>query len=1044
MKQLGRLLEVLLLVLIFSRTTVAQTIPRLELNQPVEREIAATEVHIYRLHLAADQFAHLGFSGKGFSLGVKVFAPDGGQLLELGKLEGAFGVKPISLASASAGDYRIEVRLLDGTPGRYQLLVDELRAAAPPDRHRALAEAAFLEAELLRRRGRKEDLQRAVEIIGVSLPNWSAAQRPIGEADALNLMGMIHRRLGQSSPAIERYQQAFGIFQRENLGIGQAVVLCNIGVVYSETGDKVTALRIYQQAAQQCREMNSPMCLGIPLTNLGSLYGSVGELRKGVEVLNEALEIWTRFDDQRWKAGTIERLATLHSDLGEPETAAEFCRQALELWRETDGPYQKAQALMCVGGAQGMLGNFAAAIEHQTEAVKLCRETGNSNCETTALSGLGLIYTTVNDYRRAIECFQQALVIAQASNNPYNQAKLSNNLGGSYLRLNDLTTAEPFLLQSLKLQQTVGDDQGEAAARGFLARLHSQQGRLLEALTSSQKALELIERQHRSLSGHSLQASYFGRQHSFHEFQLDLLMKLHRQSPAAGYAVAAFQTSERARARSLLESLADVRADIRQGIEPELLERETALRRQLSYKEQALTQLFSGKSTAEQIAAAKKELESLLAQQHELDALIRARSPHYAALTRPEPLSLKEIQAQALTGDTLLLEYAMGEERGYLFAVTRNSFQVYELARRVELEAAAKDLYQSLTADRARREFEADDDWQARLKQREREFAQKSAALSRMLLSPVAARLGKRRLLIVAEGVLQYVPFAALPVLGRPLIANHELVSLPSASVLAVSRRELSQRPPAAKSLAVLADPVFTQDDARLKPAQSGGAPPSCAAATNAEALRRQLRKAGRDNEDAASLARLCFTRQEAEAIAAFAPDDAKLLALDFNANHELAVSGRLGQYRIIHFATHGWLDSAVPDLSAVVLSLVDKNGQAQNGFLRLHEIYNLNLPAELVVLSACETGLGKDVRGEGLIGLTRGFLYAGARRVVVSLWPVNDPATAALMQKFYRGMLKENLRPAAALAKAQAEMSRDARWRSPYYWAGFVLQGEW
>lgn len=198
-----------------------------------------------------------------------------------------------------------------------------------------------------------------------------------------------------------------------------------------------------------------------------------------------------------------------------------------------------------------------------------------------------------------------------------------------------------------------------------------------------------------------------------------------------------------------------------------------------------------------------------------------------------------------------------------------------------------------------------------------------------------------------------------------------------------------------------------------------------------------------RGNTGVAPLACLCFTRDEANAIAALVTEESPLVALDFNANHERAISADLAQYRILHFATHGWLDAATPDLSAVVLSLVDKDGKPQNGFLRLHEIYNLNLPAELVVLSACETGLGKDVKGEGLMSLTRGFMYAGARRVAVTLWPVNDPATAELMKRFYRGMLKEKQRPAAALRQAQIEMLK-TRWRSPYYWAGFVLQGEW
>ena len=198
---------------------------------------------------------------------------------------------------------------------------------------------------------------------------------------------------------------------------------------------------------------------------------------------------------------------------------------------------------------------------------------------------------------------------------------------------------------------------------------------------------------------------------------------------------------------------------------------------------------------------------------------------------------------------------------------------------------------------------------------------------------------------------------------------------------------------------------------------------------------------------------RLPFTRQEADRILATMPTDANSLnsnlkAMDFSASRALATSAELGQYRYLHFATHGVLDTERADLSALLLSLVDESGKAQDGFLRAYDIYNLSLSADLVVLSACQTGLGKEYKGEGLVGLTRGFMYAGAARVVVSLWNVNDRATSELMAKFYQKMLPKNgeavERPAAALRSAQIEMWKQKQWAAPYYWAAFVLQGEW
>jgi len=234
--------------------------------------------------------------------------------------------------------------------------------------------------------------------------------------------------------------------------------------------------------------------------------------------------------------------------------------------------------------------------------------------------------------------------------------------------------------------------------------------------------------------------------------------------------------------------------------------------------------------------------------------------------------------------------------------------------------------------------------------------------------------------------------------------------------------------------VAVLADPVFEASDPRVHVRMAAPTKP----AAPSVGLTRAVESLGH------GLTRLPFSRAEAEAIAALVPRSSLLEATDFAASRTLVANGALGDRRIVHFATHGLLDSQHPDLSGLVLSLVDEKGAAQNGFLRMQEIYNLRLPADLVVLSACQTALGREIRGEGLVGLTRGFMYAGARAVVASLWEVDDESTAELMKRFYRAMLKEKRPPADALRGAQLELSRNPRWAAPFYWAGFVLQGEW
>jgi CHAT domain-containing protein len=355
----------------------------------------------------------------------------------------------------------------------------------------------------------------------------------------------------------------------------------------------------------------------------------------------------------------------------------------------------------------------------------------------------------------------------------------------------------------------------------------------------------------------------------------------------------------------------------------------------------------------------------------------------------------------------------------------------------------------------ARSELAGKEDIQARVRAAEAEYQRAAAELSQMLLGPVADRLGSRRLVFVTEGALQYLPFGALPTpqsvqasAFTPLLVEHEIVNLPSASTLAVIRQEAPLRGNPDRTLAVFADPVFEKSDARVKGFSSTakikssrtGPPPG-----TTSNLSRSVREGGKGKSGIGiDLPRLPSTQLEAKAILAMVPDDSRLAALGFQATKRAVMSPDLRRYRIVHFATHTILIDEHPDLSSLVLSLVDERGNPQNGYLRLSDVYNLNLSAELVVLSACETVLGKEVKGEGLISMVRGFMYSGTPRVLASLWKVDDQATAELMKEFYGQMFEHKLTPAAALRQAQIVQRQKKSRKAPYYWAGFQFQGDW
>jgi CHAT domain-containing protein len=339
------------------------------------------------------------------------------------------------------------------------------------------------------------------------------------------------------------------------------------------------------------------------------------------------------------------------------------------------------------------------------------------------------------------------------------------------------------------------------------------------------------------------------------------------------------------------------------------------------------------------------------------------------------------------------------------------------------------------------------------------EYFQVAAPLRQKLLpSSLLSQLKGKRLVIVSDGALQYLPFGGLPLpqLSKaenktakadsvPLAVENEIVSLPSASALAVLRRETANRKQATKSIAIFADPVFSENDERLATAKANPSKvnQSITNDLNRLLLERAFNWDGKQSETL-SIPRLPFTRREAEGIFATASPASSLKALDFEASRSNVLKRDISDFRVVHFATHGLLNSEHPELSGIVLSLVNQQGQSVDGFLRLNEIYNLNLSADLVVLSACQTALGKEIKGEGLIGLTRGFMYAGSPRVVASLWKVDDVATAEMMKLFYQKMFQEKMRPAAALRSAKVEMWKQKRWNAPFYWAAFELQGEW
>lgn len=924
------------------------------------------------------------------------------------------------------------------------------------------------------------------------------------EAEALCQVGRLHSYLGDNDEALKYLKRGLAYYSRANVEQtpqfkrSHAEALNQMGEVYYSKGDLIKSSELFAHALKLFVEIGDKRGEARARLFSGYMAATIGEIEKATSQYNQALALYRAMGDRSGEALSLAALGVDHSFKQEEEKAIKLHREAMAIFRLIGDRQSEAITLNGVGQAYQNLNEYDLALENYQQALKLYMANGSldfasgtnyqiasayrakgdskqaldyydrcvrlshaakaTRMEAYAMNELAAIYASQGKKNQMLGQYQKLRRFYAAIHDTRGEVFTLNNMGDFFLSQSDTAQALAQYRLALPLSRRAGERGLEVSTLYNLARAARAAGDLEEAISKVQESIAIVESLRANISSPDFRSSYFSGVRQHYELHVELLMEMERRRPGQGYAAAALRVSENARARSLLELLAEVGTDIRQGVDPSILERMREVQQLLKAQYQSGLS-GSGRSEAE-TAEVAREIDQLRAEYQALQAQIRQHNPREATLMQPRNLNLEEIQAELNDGDTLLLEYMLGSEKSYLWAVTRDSLSSYELPSRAILEKKALDLYKSLVA-RQDAGSQQDTDYQKRLEESDRAYDEQARSLSHELLGPVAAQLGNKRLLVVTEGVLQYIPFDALPVPFSqtnkggdvpendsaetpPLVSQHEVISLPSISTLVSIRRERPGARPTGDVVVVLADPVFDRHDKRLL----GGEDALAGDATQEELYAGLKLRALKDFESIkggnGGFIRLAHTSDEADAILAALPRGAGMAAKGFDASRETANSARVGQARIVHFATHGLINSEHPELSGIVLSMVNRNGEREDGFLDLQDIYSLNLSADLVVLSACETGIGKDVKGEGFVGLTRGFMYAGSKSVVASLWKVDDQATAELMSRFYEAMLEEGLPPAAALRSAKEAVRRQKRWRAPFFWAAFVLQGEY
>jgi len=1069
----------------------------------VNGELSSGETRSFQFEVTTGRYARIVVQARGGALLVRVSRQDGQDIMQALTPTPAEEPVRLSLIADRETSYRLELSPWKASAPKvgFQISMEALRPATAEDVERVAGGALMCEAQLLAARGGPESMARAAEKYEAALKAWQKIGDRLEQATAISALGSLSITLNRPAKAAEYYQQALAIWRSLGNRSREAQSLSAIGWAYYNKGDLQEALEYYDQALPIRREIRDSRGQAQTLTTIGQIFAATGEPHKALSNYEQALPLAREAGDAIQEAFALNNLGLLYIRTDQYQKGLDCVNRALPLWRASGNRYGEADALNTEGIAYERLGEFEKSLDHYNQALRIWRELGYRGGEADALGNIGSLYwqfariqaweetlseTSDELLRKGLEFLNQALAIRRLAKQSPGQADYLTSIGLIYDMLGERDKALESFTEALRLDperppvlinvglnyyyrrdythafeygsrardavRRTGDKSVEAHALRLMALAKRRLGNLDEALSLSKEALNILEAVRSSVADVEIKTSHLADVGSFYSLCIDILWEQHRAHPSGGFDAEALEISESGRARGLLDYLLDARVDIHKGVDAHLLERELILQRELNAKEQYRMRLLNAKAPEAKRVEVERELARLLDEYQKNRALIRANNPRYAALTQPSTSTAEEIQ-KLLDDDTVLLEHWVTASNAFLWVVTSNSITMHALQPGPTLLPVARRVYELATSRNEHVLDETPSQRAVRVERSDAEYRDAASELSRLLLGPAAAELGHKRLIFVSDSSFT-LPFAALPAPPvlidragavsqnnyRPLILDHEVLTLPSASVLSVLRQEMANRKPAPKSVLVVADPVFAINDPRVRIKQDGNSRSGRTESDNQTAFSDSTASSFRTGD----FRRLRFSREEADAIAAVTPPAGTLKAVDFNADKDSLLKSELDQYRILHFATHTVIDTQRPELSGVVLSLVDAQGKPRDGFLRLHEIYDLKLNTDLVVLSACETALGKPTPTEGLVGLTRGFMYAGAPRIVASLWRVDDRATAELMKRFYKAMFVDGMRPPAALRAAQIQIMSEKGWSAPYFWAGFALQGEW
>jgi len=841
------------------------------------------------------------------------------------------------------------------------------------------------------------------------------------KAPAFEQMGDLYWSKGNYAAAIDAYSSAARLYHDLQARDGEVSVLTRIGQSYFDLGMFPQARTQYEEALKITGVSNKVSV--IAKYNLGVVLAVLGESSEAFTALTEADRLIPETDVEA-KIYALHSLGKLYINVGKYDTALELVQRALKL---NNNRYENAAAYeyLYLGFIHLLQGQKQPGEQNTQLARNLWHNLNDPRGEANALYNLGHIAFDRGDFDTAATYANAALSLQE--NEPYGRAYSLTTLGRIALAHGNFEDARVKFDQALKLQSKSGDRQGALETLTAWSELEKRQDHLKEAETRINQAVDQLEQLRKEVPGVDLRASYFSTVIRIYKQRLDLYMQLYKQNHLEAYVESALADSDRMHARSLLDVVA--REEIRASAVPEAkpLVQEQALLKRWNEAVIRRNVLLLSPHSSEQMSQAEKEVTARRTDwQRTRDTI--DNDPRYALLT-PKLLTAPEIKA-LLDKETLLLEFVLGKEQSYLWMVSSNGVQAFVLPPEQQIKNASEALLEAIRGGGGTT---------SNLGKTDKDTKFKTAAdnLSKMLLGQIASQLRVKRLVIVGDGILHYIPFTALTDLSntngewQPLLIDHVIITSPSAAVSAALEGRSLGRGSATKLLAVLGDPLYEIGDSTIS--------------ESVQTSVRQRASALLGSRDVY----LPFLKYEVDEIEkskkAHASGEESIFVRQEQVTVETATSENLKQYRIIHYAAHGVFDDQSPETSGLLLSLYDGQHRPRQDdiFLSVPRVYRMSIAADLVVLSACQSALGPEIKGEGITGLTRAFMHAGSQRVISSLWVVNDARTSRLMKEFYRQLVELNVtQPAEALREAQKLLYQQGE--GPKIWAAFQMQGEW